>query len=406
MTRARRTLMRQNGAITLLVAMGLVILASLASFYSARSVLMDQLASHNHARASQARLAANAALASAQATLPSTGPEVNALFNTLSTCPAGVSGPQWQCTRLNPSSHPAMPQAQLSATAVRDLVQSAHVLTLHASASISGQNSQAKVRESVFVPTVAAAAVLPAHAALVLNGCVTEAAGASLRVCPLVSQGEACASTAKGPAVLTHFVVDTNRNGVISNAEKNACLALSATSLLGGGNKTGPTVAVTRSPCSRAAWQSVLGDITDEQLQAWSTAQEGNGLTAQTTPPRSIYWIDNPADWQLSVGTADTPALLVFSAKACAQRCPRIGTGVRIYGSVLIESGCNDEKMRGWQAGTIEGQLVVESGLLEWRTGTLLARPDGRNAYILNWPEGMDTTRVQRVNGSWSEGTP
>ena len=50
--------------------------------------------------------------------------------------------------------------------------------------------------------------------------------------------------------------------------------------------------------------------------------------------------------------------------------------------------------------------LVVESGLPEWRSGTLLARPDGRNAYILNWPEGMDATRVQRVNGSWSEGTP
>jgi Tfp pilus assembly protein PilX len=406
MTRAQPPLQRQNGAITLMVAIGLVILASLASFYSARSVLMDQLASHNHARASQARLAADAALASAQAALPSTDPEVNALFNTLSTCPAGVNGPQWQCTRLNPAKHPAIPQAQLSATAVRDLLQSPHVLTLHASASISGQNSQAKVRESVFVPTVAAAPVLPAQAALVLNGCVTEATGASLRVCPLVSKGEACASSAKGPAVLTHFVVDSNRNGIISTAEKNACLALSAISLPGGGSKNGPAVAVPRSPCSRAAWQSVLGDITDAQLQAWSTAQERNGLTAQTTPPRSIYWIDSPAVWQQSVGTADTPALLVFSATACAQRCPRIGTGVRIYGSVLIDSGCNDEKMRDWQAGTIEGQLVVESGLPEWRTGTLLARPDGRNAYILNWPEGMDTTRMQRVNGSWSEGTP
>ena len=165
MTRSHRTLLQQNGAITLLVAIGLVVLASLASFYSARSVLMDQLASHNHARASQARLAADAALASAQATLPSTGPEVNALFNTLSTCPAGVSGPQWQCARLSPTQHPAMPQAQLSATAMRDLVQSPHVLTLHASANISGQNSQAKVRENVFVPTVAPAPGLSAQTA-------------------------------------------------------------------------------------------------------------------------------------------------------------------------------------------------------------------------------------------------
>ena len=136
MTR-RKILPRQHGAITLLVVIGLVVLASLASFYSTRSVLMDQLASNNHARASQARLAADAALASAQATLPGTGPEVNALFNTLSTCPADVHGPQWQCAQLNLVQHPAMMQTQLSATAVRDLIQSPHVITLHASASIS-----------------------------------------------------------------------------------------------------------------------------------------------------------------------------------------------------------------------------------------------------------------------------
>jgi hypothetical protein len=267
------------------------------------------------------------------------------------------------------------------------------------------QHSQALVKESMFTPTVAPAPVLQEPAALVLHGCLTEAPGASLRVCPLVSKGEACASPPKGPAVLTHFVVDTNRNGLISAAEKNACLALSAASLPGAGSKTGPSKALPRSPCSRAAWQSVLGPITDAQLQAWSQAQERNGLTAQTTPPRSIYWIDSPNDWHQSVGTANTPALLVFSAKACTLRCPRIGANVNIYGSVLIDSGCNDDKMRGWQGGTIEGQLVVQSGIPEWRSGTVLARAAGRNAYILNWPEDMDASRVQRVNGSWTAST-
>ena len=60
---------RQDGAITLLVAMGLVVLASMTALFSARSVLVDQLASHNHGRGSQARLAAEAALASAQSAL-------------------------------------------------------------------------------------------------------------------------------------------------------------------------------------------------------------------------------------------------------------------------------------------------------------------------------------------------
>ncbi len=52
---------RQNGAITLLVAIGLVVLASLTSHYSSRSVFMDRLAAENHARTSQSRLAAEAA---------------------------------------------------------------------------------------------------------------------------------------------------------------------------------------------------------------------------------------------------------------------------------------------------------------------------------------------------------
>ncbi len=394
----------QDGAITLLVAIGLVVLASLTSFYSARSTLMDQLSSHNHARASQARLAAEAALAGAQASVSST--PIPDVMNHRGSCPKGVSGLQWQCSALDLARHPALPQAELSAIAVRDLIMSPHVITLHASARIREQNSRALVRESLFVPAVAPAPALHAPAALVINGCVSEAAGARLRVCPLTSKGMACSGTAKGPAVLTHWVADTNGNGSISSAEKNACLALSATSLPGGGSKTGPSTANARSPCSRAAWRTVLGDITDAPLQAWSQAQERSGLTAQTTPARTLYWIDSPADWQHSVGSADSPALLAFSTKACAQRCPRIDTSARIHGSVLLDAGCNDEKMRGWQAGTIEGQLVVESGLPERRSGTVLARPEGRNAYILNWPQGIDASRVQRVNGSWSEGEP
>ena len=394
----------QHGAITLLVAIALVVLAALAGFYSSRSVLMDQLAGQNHARASQARLLAEAALASAQADIASRSAPLTALLTTPAPCPAGVKGPQWQCAALSVPPHPALPQAQASVTAVRDLVMAPHVLTLHAQSHWAGQNSRGLVRESVFLPVLAPAPGDAPQAALVLNGCVSEATGASLRVCPLSKSGQPCSGTASAPAVQTHFVIDTNRNGSISSAEKTACMALSSASLPGGGTRSGPSSAVPRSPCNRAAWRSVLGDITAEQLQAWSAAQERNGLHALSTPPRSIYWIDSPADWGQSVGTPDTPALLVFSSQACALRCPRIAPGVHIHGSVVLDAGCDDEKMRGWQGGWIEGQLVVESGLPEWRTGTLWARPYGRNAYILDWPDGIDASRVQRVNGSWSEG--
>lgn len=396
----------QHGAINLLVAIGLVMLASLTSYYSSRSVLLDQLAGQNHARAAQSRLAADAALAWAQADIASRSAPFDAVFTNQAPCPASVQGLQWQCAGMAVPPHPALPQTQSSVTVVRDLVMAPHVLTLHAQATVAGQSSRGQVRESLFMPVLAPAPGDAPQAALVLNGCVSEALGASLRVCPLSRSGQACSGTASAPAVQTHFVVDTNRNGTISSAEKTACMALTSTSLPGGGTRMGPNGALPRSPCNRAAWRSVLGDITAEQLQTWSAAQERNGLHALSTPPRTIYWIDSPADWSQSVGTPETPALLVFSAKSCTLRCPRIAPGVHIHGSVVLDAGCDDEKMRGWQGGWIEGQLVVESGLPEWRSATLWARPYGRNAYILDWPDGIDATRVQRINGSWSEGSP
>lgn len=396
----------QQGAITLLMALTLVMLASLASFYSARSVLMDQLAGYNHAHTAQARWAAEAALASAQALLLKQSSHLEVLWRTPSTCPAGITGPQWACSRWDLEPHPALPQVPLSTTVVRNLVLSPHVLTLHASAHLNRQNSRGFVRESVFVPSVAPAPSQAAPAALVLNGCISQAPDAQLRVCPQGGPNNPCKDAPKTPAVLTHFVLDSNHDGQITLSESTACLALNASSLPGGGEQIGPAIALARSPCRRTAWRSVLGEISDAQLQAWSSAQANNGLTAQTNPPRSIYWIDSPQDWRESVGTADTPALLVFSAKACALRCPRIDPGVRIQGTVVMDSGCDDEKMRGWEAGTIEGQLVIESGLPAWQRGTVLAKPEVSKAYRLSWPAGMDATRVQRINGSWSEGNP
>jgi Tfp pilus assembly protein PilX len=106
----------QGGAISLLVAISLGLLASLASFYSARSVLVDRLASHNQSQAAQARLAAEAALSWARAEMQrqhasSATPPVWGPSPATKPCPAAFSGPRWQCVALLPPAHPGLPDA-------------------------------------------------------------------------------------------------------------------------------------------------------------------------------------------------------------------------------------------------------------------------------------------------------
>jgi Tfp pilus assembly protein PilX len=395
---------KNSGAITLMMAMGLVLLAALASYYSSRSVLMDQLAGQNHLQAQRSQMAAQSALAWAQTDISMRSGQWNQVFATTSSCPADSTTPQWQCAALPVPSHPEIPDHLNTVNLVRDLIMSPHVVQIRAQSSSSSRTSQASVRESLFIPTLAPAPNDAPLAGLVINGCLSEATGANIQVCPLTSsKGEICVDTAAASAVQTFYVADTNRNGSISTAEKTACMALSNKSLPGGGSRSGPNTATSRTPCNKAAWRSVLGDISAQQLQAWSAAQEANVLSAWSTPQRTVYWIDSPTDWSWSVGSAEVPAVLIFSSQACAVRCPRISPNAHIHGSVILDAGCDDEKMRGWQTGWIEGQLVVESGIPDWQSGKVWARNYGRNAYILNWPEGINATKVQRINGSWSE---
>lgn len=404
-----------RGAITLLVTIALVILAALASHYSTRSVLMDQLASSNQIQASQTRLAAESALAWAQAELqrqygmPDAPPD---LWDHASrqACPPGLDALRWQCTRLSvPPAADGSEQAAalLQVTALRDLLTSPHVTQLQAQASL--QRSHAQVRQSLYVPALATAPVMPPTAAIVLNGCLSATGNAT--VCPRndSSTTNACTGQPTAPAAHSLRVPDADGNGQISATERSACLALSAAQLPGGGELTGPAVSGpgTNVPCNRAAWRSVLGNTTSTQIQAWSAAQERNGLHAQSQPPRSIYWVDSPADWSLSAGQPGHPVLLVFSAAACATRCPRITPGTHVQGTVVLDSGCQDDKVRGWSAGWLEGQLVVESGLPELASGSQIrGRQDARQAFDLLWPTGIDARQVQSIPGSWTTGAP
>jgi hypothetical protein len=258
---------------------------------------------------------------------------------------------------LQPPAHTGLPEAVSQVLAVRDLISSPHVTLLLASASLVDGTSRDQVQAQVFVPTLAPAPHPPNPAAVVLNGC----------------------ALAAGPAATSGDTRTTNR---VCPAGLNTA-------------------------CTASAWASVLGDTTPEQIRAWSDAQERNGLSALSQPARSVYWVDSPSTWGRSIGTPEAPVLLVFSSQACSQRCPDIAAGVHVVGTVVLQTQCQDDKARGWSAGHIEGQLVVESGLPELQAGSRIeARDLAATPYRRPWPAGMDARQVQRVPGSWREGGP
>jgi hypothetical protein len=403
---------REQGAATLLLVLGLVLLASLASAWSSRAVLVDLLGSQTRGQVQQARSAAQAALATAQADVlrsfaQSPAEDLFADRTRAIPCPADLQGPRWQCARLPMAAGSEMNHWQLGAIAARDLVTAPHVWQLRASSRADSGQGQAFVRESAFVPAIAPAPSQAPDAALLLNGCFSADSGSAWQICPLNTRAPACTGSTSAAAVHSHFVPDTNGNGTLSPAERRACLALTPAQLPGGGKLSSPTVAAHRSPCNRATWRSVLGDMTPAQIKAWSDAQASNGLHPLSQPARSIYWVDSPGDWTQSLGTPQAPVLLVFSSQACAVRCPRIAAGVQIHGTVLVDADCQDEKLQQWQAGTIDGLLAVEGGLsAAMGHGLVRARAYARQAFALHWPEGMDPRQVQRVHGSHREGPP
>lgn len=401
----------QRGATSLLLVLGLVVLATLASGLASRAVLMDLLTAQARGQSLQAGHAAQAALAAAEADLllafgqmPPTDPLTNAPLRT--PCPDGFTGPRWQCARLPLAAGSTWGPWRLEADAVRDLVAAPHVWQLHARAQRTPGQGQSGIRSTVIVPVLQPLPADTTQAAVVLNGCYSSSPGSQWQLCPTTS-GPSCGGGSTATVVWSHFVPDIDGNGMLSSAERGACLAVPLSSLPAGGVSRGPAALVDRTPCNRATWNSVLGDTTPEQLRAWSDAQAANGLHSLSQPARSIYWIDSPADWTQSLGSPQAPVLLIFSRQACAQRCPRLSSGVQIHGTVFLDAGCDDEKVRGWQAATIDGLLAVEAGLT-MVTGSSLIRGQAyaRQALDLSWPEGIDPRRVQRVNGSLRSGTP
>ena len=436
-----------RGAANWVLVAGLVLMASLASAWSLRAVWLELLGTQARGQAQQARWAAQAALASGQAVLQQAlGSEQAHTF--LSATHAGPCppthpewpAPRWQCAQLSAAALGTQATLGESPTAwalqlllARDVRDAPHIWQLLAQAQLAGQTpeqttpvgkgrstAQAQLREQVLVPVLAPAPADPVGAALWLNGCWRADTGSDWQICPQpVLGGSACAGASPWPAVYSLQVPDGDGDGQISATERSACLALGPAHLPAGGALLAAATVGARTPCSRAVWRSLFGDTREAQLQAWSDAQAHNGLHAGSVPSRSVYWIDSPADWGQSLGSPEAPVLLVFSAQACATRCPRLLAGVQIHGTIYLDTDCDDRKLQGWQGARIDGLLAVEGGLTSAGGWTRVrSQPYARAAWQLHWPDGQSgasgtnsangptTPGLRPLPGSHRAGTP
>lgn len=406
-------LRRHQGAITLLMVTLLVLLASMVGLFAARAVWTERLASNHSVWNAQAQYTAEAALETALALLENTLSDPASAFwaaHESTQCAAGFTGMEWQCRGLSLDAGWDTHGHTVQVHVMRDVVLAPHVAVVLAEVRHTANHALARVQQSLYMPTIAPVGTANKAAPLLTQGCVSEAISGTTRFCaPNANQGS-CGGSGQnvGTAIHSLFAPDTDGNGMISAAEQQACLSLSQNSLQGGALVT-PTSAVPipdPSSCGAAVWSSVFGATTPAQIQALSQAQALKGLSAATLPARSVYWTDSPNEWTQSLGSSAAPVVLVFSAAACANQCPRLNPSTKIVGTVFLDTQCQDSRAAQWQSGTVTGQVALPSGLPGLQAGSQLQwLANHRQAFTWPWPSGMDAQRVQRVRGSWKSGS-
>lgn len=401
-----------RGAITLLMVTLLVLLASMVGLFTARSLLSERLSANNGVWAAQAQQAAEAALETALAQIEqsfNTTPNTFWSTHDPQQCLSAYSGMEWQCRSLQLDAGWDTQGHTLLVRVMRDVVHAPHVALVHAQAKHAGNHSSGQVQQSVYLPTAGPIGEANKATPLLTQGCVSEAVAGSTRFCAADANQNGCSGTGQaiGTAIQSLYVPDLDGNGAISTAEQQACLKVNASSLQGGALATPATALPAPNPaaCDTAVWTSVFGQTTPAQIQAISQAQVLKGLSSQTQPARTVYWIDSPAEWSQSVGTPSAPVVLVFSASACASQCPRISPSSQIVGTVYLDTQCQDSRAAQWHSGSVSGQVALPSGLPNLQSGSqFLWLANHRQAFDWPWPVNIDATRVQRVRGSWKSG--
>lgn len=383
----------QCGATTLLVVTVLVTLAAVSAAMGVRSLWLERLGSDNRAQALQARMAAESALARAAAALQKAAQQDDlASFwqhARAADCPASHPAPGWECRRLDWPAHQGVDLGSevaegwfLQALALRHLTRSPHVVEVIASARQGPVLAQ--VGQSLYQPALA----------------------------PLPPDRPPDGPTDWSPEWPAQPTSPRPATGGATSAN---------------------------SGCMLPAWRQALGPQTEAALRQLSDSQARAGLDDGSNPARTVYWVDSPQPWTLSLGQPGRPVLLVFSRQACAGVCPRLTASAHVHGTVVFDAGCAPAALPRGAAGQIDGQVSGQVlGPPVGRTdpagdaslpatsaasaasatsaasdapagaigssgkGRITPTPYARDALALRWPQGMDATQVQWVAGSWS----
>ncbi len=405
-----------SGAVTVFVAAMLVVLAGLSGVYALKSVLFEQKDANNHYWGSQAHEAAQSGvehgLAWLKLTYTSATPPTFWQPPSSSLCPPGLAGLQYQCYNL--STHPGVNTDlevgdityTVTVRLARDIVRSPNVATISAIAENTANLAQTEVRQNVYIPTIPPGPTEPPPP-LIVSGCISAVTG-NPDICPQNAVGSPCPTTSGGgtlgTAVRNLYIPDLPpADGVISAAERAACLDVGHLNLHGGAVLSPPApTPVPTNPCDRS-WREAFGNITKEQMQALSDAQAANGLSNTTTPKRNVYWVTDPSPWHDSLGSATEPVSLIFAAPSCASRCPTINGSPVIYGRVYLDTQCDAQKTNGWGGATIYGTLVIDSGLNNLNANTRIIYAGNNGGLPPPLPPNFDGTKTQRVLGSWKD---
>lgn len=422
---------RQAGAITLLVGVILVLVASMLGAYSARAVNFGQKESNNRYWGTQAHEVAQGnieqAIAWIQQRYSSGGnPNYWVSSSTANACPPmkyrknGVlmdiaNQPEWQCANLSAEAGFSQTGYTVNVRIARNLTDSSNVAWIYSAATNAGNKSEAVLEQKLWIPTFGSTppgTAAGTNAPLIVNGCTDDITGgpdiytcvddpktaenectSTIAIRTLNLQGKTKANCLK----LGHLKIRDDKGNVVDDTKVQDYLDVSPKN--------------TNTCKKNAAWEELFGDpdnggITKEQMKALSDAQAAAGLTNSTNPKRNVYWVDSSSNWHDSLGSESEPVVLVFSKTACASGCPKINGGPTIYGIVYLETECDKARSNGWGGATIYGTVAVESDMEKLNSNTTIRHFGKAGNGLPPAPPaelGVTSNNVGRVPGSWKD---